>query len=403
MEQDGTGATGEQVREALLNLYRPAALARCALGRFLDDRQRAAPAAERAEALRNLLLDLIEELRPKAGGVLPASASRAHECMRLRYVSGLPVDEVAEELSLGPRQVYRDLRWAEERLAELITIRYRQARAGTQPDVVEREALELAVQPEEVSLAQIVQWAVTTLSPLAARQQCSLRYAGPTAGIIIRATPGVVREVIVQVVSALIQNSPGGQVEVEAFSAGKAATVQLSAGPPQQFCRRDLLDSALRIAQTYGMSYEAEQNATAYSLRLRWPLARYYHLLVVEDNRGATTLYERYLADTEWEMHVAADPRLAVDLARSKHADAVLLDVMMPQTDGWTVLQALKLDPDTASIPVVICSVVDDPELGLALGAAAYLTKPVTRPGLLEALQRALGKHRPASAAPGSS
>jgi len=75
-----------------------------------------------------------------------------------------------------------------------------------------------------------------------------------------------------------------------------------------------------------------------------------------------------------------------VELAVAKRAQAIILDIMMPETDGWRVLQALKLDERTRQIPVIVCSVVNDPELGLALGAASYLTKPVFRPALLRVL-----------------
>jgi CheY-like chemotaxis protein len=73
-------------------------------------------------------------------------------------------------------------------------------------------------------------------------------------------------------------------------------------------------------------------------------------------------------------------------LARELAPVAVALDVMMPTQDGWEVLQSLKNDPTTRNIPVIICSVLDDPELAYSLGAAAYLHKPVTQADLLSAL-----------------
>src|SRR5206468_11224746 len=68
--------------------------------------------------------------------------------------------------------------------------------------------------------------------------------------------------------------------------------------------------------------------------------------------------------------------------------NAVLLDILLPDIDGWEVLQRLKADPLTRSIPVMVVSVVDDRQLGLALGAIDYFVKPVSREPLLEALGR---------------
>ena len=63
---------------------------------------------------------------------------------------------------------------------------------------------------------------------------------------------------------------------------------------------------------------------------------------------------------------------------------------MMPSQDGWEILQALKKDPVTQPIPVIICSVLEDSEVAHSLGAAAYLPKPVMETDLLAALRRLL-------------
>ena len=73
----------------------------------------------------------------------------------------------------------------------------------------------------------------------------------------------------------------------------------------------------------------------------------------------------------------------------------ITLDVMMPGMDGWAVLAALKSDPELADIPVIMVTIVDDKNLGYALGAADYLTKPIDRDRLaaiLEATARAAGR-----------
>jgi CheY-like chemotaxis protein len=67
--------------------------------------------------------------------------------------------------------------------------------------------------------------------------------------------------------------------------------------------------------------------------------------------------------------------------------DVVLLDIRLPGIDGWSVLQALKSDKETRDIPVIVVSIVDEQARGAALGAAAYLVKPVGRDDLLAALQ----------------
>ena len=146
-----------------------------------------------------------------------------------------------------------------------------------------------------------------------------------------------------------------------------------------------------------GLPYELVPEQEGHLLRLRVPLERRYKVLIVEDNPSASTLYERYLENSQWEPVIVPHPRLATSLASSREVRAIILDIMMPETDGWSVLQALKLDPRTADIPVIVCSVVNDQALGRVLGASAYLTKPIGRPALLQALEEAARQYRPVS------
>jgi CheY-like chemotaxis protein len=82
----------------------------------------------------------------------------------------------------------------------------------------------------------------------------------------------------------------------------------------------------------------------------------------------------------------ARDGESGLEAVRRDLPSAVLLDIRMPGIDGWEVLRALKEDPQTAHIPVIVVSIVDERSRGAALGAAGYLVKPVSRDDLLGAL-----------------
>jgi CheY-like chemotaxis protein len=96
----------------------------------------------------------------------------------------------------------------------------------------------------------------------------------------------------------------------------------------------------------------------------------------------------RYLSREGFRVATAAGGEEGLRLARELNPDAITLDVMMPGLDGWAVLGALKGDGATADIPVVMLTMVDDRNLGYALGAAEYLTKPIDRERLLAVLAR---------------
>ena len=111
-------------------------------------------------------------------------------------------------------------------------------------------------------------------------------------------------------------------------------------------------------------------------------------VLVIDDDAAARDLVSRFLEKQGLAVEVAVDGRAGLQAARDRHPDVITLDVVMPGLDGWSVLTALKGDPATADIPVVMLSMVDERNLGIALGAAEYLTKPIERDQLLRVLRR---------------
>ncbi len=117
-------------------------------------------------------------------------------------------------------------------------------------------------------------------------------------------------------------------------------------------------------------------------------------ILVVDDDPVVHDLMTRYLAKEGFQTVIASDGEQALRLARQVHPIAITLDVMMPRMDGWAVLTALKSDPLIADIPVIMLSMIDDKNLGYALGASAYMTKPIDRERLVDVLR----KYRPGHA-----
>ncbi len=111
-------------------------------------------------------------------------------------------------------------------------------------------------------------------------------------------------------------------------------------------------------------------------------------VLVIDDDPAARELVSRFLAREGYRPETAANGEEGLRLALALHPVAITLDVMMPGIDGWTVLQRLKADPATQDIPVVMLTMVDDKNIGFALGAADYMTKPIDRARLAAILSR---------------
>jgi PAS domain S-box-containing protein len=111
-------------------------------------------------------------------------------------------------------------------------------------------------------------------------------------------------------------------------------------------------------------------------------------VLVIDDDPAVRDLLKRFLAKEGFRVACAANGEEGLQMAQRLRPDAITLDVMMPRMDGWAVLAALKADATTASIPVIMLTILDDKNMGYTLGAAEYLTKPMDREQLLNILNK---------------
>jgi DNA-binding response OmpR family regulator len=108
----------------------------------------------------------------------------------------------------------------------------------------------------------------------------------------------------------------------------------------------------------------------------------------------ASNLLTVYLTNAGYNVIVAVDGEEAIKKAKEYHPFFITLDIMLPKVDGWDVLAELKNSPDTADIPVIIVSIVDNKELGYSLGAAEYLIKPIDRVRLINTVNACIAPER---------
>ncbi len=111
-------------------------------------------------------------------------------------------------------------------------------------------------------------------------------------------------------------------------------------------------------------------------------------ILVVDDNPVSVSIISNFLNEEGYNTIAAGSGQEALDLVEYYHFFAITLDALMPEMDGWEVLQRLKEDQKTADIPVIIISIADDKKTGFALGAIGYITKPITRLSLISEIKK---------------
>jgi CheY-like chemotaxis protein len=381
----------EQVHEALDVLYESVELCRTELAAAFPEAA-GSSLEEQALELQRLLLQSIETLRPARRYPFGSLESRSYDVLTLRYVENMPIRQIADELSLSERQVHRDLWRAEERLTAVLNSRLPASQEEMEPDTpFEDELKYLRSQPTQVCLADVLSSAVRLVEPLAKQLDRHVRIGpSPEDATLVAADQAILKQVLAQLLSCALQAAKG---DVAARLARGEATV--SAQLQFELSDRQLLETQFagvkRIAASQGFETTLLIRSTnRATLALDLSASPPVRVLIVEDNPGSVELYRRYLSTSAWQVQAVSDPRHAVAVAQETQPDVIVLDIMMPKMDGWSVLEQLTKTESTRRIPILVCSVVQDERLGQALGARAQCTKPVSRGQFLEALKQCL-------------
>ena len=113
-------------------------------------------------------------------------------------------------------------------------------------------------------------------------------------------------------------------------------------------------------------------------------------ILVIDDDPAVRELMSRSLSKLDFNVVAVSSGDEGLQVAKQVRPVIITLDVVMPNRDGWSVLNQLKADPELANIPVIMVTIVDNEAMGITLGASSYLIKPVDRERLVTLIQ----KHR---------
>ncbi len=289
-------------------------------------------------------------------------------------------------------------------------------------DLAKVESGRMDLHPEPLDLPAIVEDAVAALRPEADRQRIELAYEVPH--LVVHADRIRMRQILDNLLSnALKFTPPGGRVSVSAEGGEGRVRVSVTdtgigIAPEDQHrvfhefqqvgdrsahpggtglglaLTRRLVEEhggvvALESAPGRGSRFTVELpggHAAPRTTQLNGgALGR---ILLIEDDPGATRLLRTYLERAGYQVIVAGDGDRGLNAARAESPTAILLDILLPGTDGWDILRALKRDEALRDIPVVIVTVLDEQEVGLALGAVDYFVKPIVPEALLARLSR---------------
>ncbi len=305
-------------------------------------------------------------------------------------------------------------------------------------DISKIESGRIQLRKAPTDLAAIAQHAVDTFQPQAESKNIKLSLAHPDEMVIVVGDINRLTQALMNLVSNAIKYTPkGGSVAVRvglrdqmAFVSVRDTGVGISEKDQRSLFSKffranngmtrqesgtglgltiakaiaELHDGTLSIksrenkGSTFTISIPAMKNAPEHErIAVETPLddippkSRRKRVLVVDDEPDFVTMVCRYLQRDGYETIAATSAQRAIALAKAAQPDVITLDIMMPRQDGFSALKAIKADPQTCDIPVVILSIIEDEARGRRLGAAAYIHKPLNAEKLRKTIMRVLG------------
>jgi CheY-like chemotaxis protein len=387
------------VRNALACLYEPSRLFCHPLNTLLAG---ALPQlGDPALNLRTFLLDAIESLEPGHPARVDEREKRPYLILVDRYVGGFSIKEILSRLHIRERQFRREHHEALEALVACLWARYRECMPAADGSAIvaaspiQAELENLGLQLETLSLADLLASVQPAVQAIASRCGASLRFSMPTQNLRCLCDRILTRQALLSCVSVLLSQHPS-HLEVSALGLHRGCWLQVSVKPTlapektQELGQELAACQALMAVQGSSLSWLRCEDGSCFGVRLSFRGGATVHVLAVDDNERMLRLYERYLAGGSYTVTTARSAEQAEACLQAVRPDVIILDVMMRQVDGWELLQRLHSISALRGVPIIVCSVLNEPNMALALGAQAYLRKPISVEELLGVLNRLL-------------
>ncbi|MCS7060205.1 MAG: response regulator [Anaerolineae bacterium] len=352
-------------------------------GRFID-----------GPALRWTILDAIRRMQPLPETPAQSPAWRLHRLLCLRYLDGLTQHEAAAELGIGVRHFKREQQRAIEALDALIFEHPPSGRQGTSVSSAVLPSFDKPTSKESISvpspsgsaqanvvrIEQILRATLSVLDPVLAQQDLEVTVNLEDNLPSVQINAMLARQLVINALGWLIRETRHERliVRVRVMSNLARSFVVLELEHPLIGHRQPVgstLEHLIRSAQA-DLTIEITPRQTQ-KLVVRLPAAPLRYILMIDDNSDMLRLVQRQLQRTSNLAFVGVSSmEQALSQIRACKPACILLDLMMPDHDGWEILGLLKTYPETASIPIVISSVLPEPDLARAMGAVAILPRP---------------------------
>jgi CheY-like chemotaxis protein len=388
----------KEIRDALTYYYDFAHLQRHPLASHLIG-DHLATRQTRAKALRRILLEAIEDLNPGNAVAMRAPERRPYAILMGIYIEGQTQTEVAQTLAISERQLRRERTAAFKALTSIIRDRYltQSDESRGQQDALHNEIMRLAQERELIDIADVVDELMSLIQSLADERGFTLSAFVPPDLPHPKVNRVLLRQALIDLATHLATELPLRHLTFEAQPRADYAAVGIRARWDQDKETGGPLtnlypQSAETIVHALGgklaprLAHDSKADAT---IAIMLPTEREILVLIVDDNESLFALFQRYTVGHPYRLLHASGMEQAMAMIEAYTPQVITVDLMMPQHDGWELLQFLKSNPRYETMAIIVCSVLAQPELAKIQGADFYLKKPVAQSGLLRVLNQA--------------
>jgi CheY-like chemotaxis protein len=386
----------QHIRFALHHLFEISVLDKGpgqALACWLDNVSPASSESSYGQRLHQLLVQGIEQMVPEEPLDPNLPRHRSYLILKRRYLDGVSVQQLESEFNTSSRQFRRENHRAIEELVLSLWQLAPQPTAETSlppppPDHVEphNKLVNFDRSASAIKLLDGVMDAAQTLAGIINATSTQV-----TADISpdlppVNADRVALRLALIKLLRLAIAHSPEHMVRLSGTTQGESLLLTLDG--VQGITGNDSV--FVEAAQLFSLAegtLTLSQAPTGQCITARLTIHHRPIVLVVDDDPAMPRIVQRFLALQPLTVVGCTSTDDVVKLARETQPVLILLDVLMPKRDGWEILQELKANPDTYHFQLAVCSIWDERELALSLGADMFFQKPIGRAELLACVE----------------
>lgn len=351
------------------------------------------------ETLQSYLIHEIKKQLSSPDSQTNSRTQRSYTILALRFIDGLSQEQTAERLEMSLRTMQRAQRQAVLVLAYSLWNRQVKETIPT-PEVwrsqLDQELSILSQTPPTISaeLKAVLQ-GVKRITAARSPQRFELHIFVDSPLITTSFHPSVLQQIILSLLDRIMDAAPAALVSITVQTQDDdTVRIEVTGGQTRSTTTPEFPLVNSLLAMQDGCQMEVIK-LNPLTINIVLPVVKThvknYSVFLVDDNADLGALYTSYCTGSPYDLVHEKQGLLALQRITTLQPDLIILDVMLPDVDGWELLLQLQANPVTSSIPVIVCSVVVDSQLALDLGAKLYLQKPVWRQPFLDALQSILG------------